>query len=76
MFNFVRQTDSKMVAHKLSPLQLELLKVYSFQPSEEDLLAVKQMLANYFSDKLISKIGQAVEEKGISEEDLQKWLDD
>jgi len=65
-----------MAAHKLSPLQLELLKVYSFQPSEEDLLAVKQMLASYFSNKLISKIGEAVEEKGISEEDLEKWLDD
>jgi len=76
LFNFVKQTEAKMAAHKLSPLQLELLKVYSFQPSEEDLLAVKQMLASYFSNKLISKIGEAVEEKGISEEDLEKWLDD
>lgn len=65
-----------MTAQKLSPLQLELLKIYSFQPSQEDLLAVKQMLANYFSDKLISKIEKAVEEKGISEEDLEKWLND
>lgn len=65
-----------MTAQKLSPLQLELLKVYSFQPSQEDLLAVKQMLANYFSEKMISKIGKAIEEKGISEEDLEKWLND
>lgn len=65
-----------MTAQKLSPLQLELLKVYSFQPSQEDLLAVKQMLANYFSDKLISKISKSVEEKNISEEDLEKWLND
>jgi hypothetical protein len=63
-----------MVAQKLSPIQLELLKVYSFSPSNEDVLAVKEMLARYFSNKMINKIGQAVEENNISEEDLSNWL--
>ncbi len=63
-----------MTAQKLSALQLELLNVYSFQPSQDDILAIKQMLANYFSDKLISKIGKAVDEKGITETDLDQWL--
>lgn len=65
-----------MENQKLSSLQLDLLKVYSFQPSEEDLLAVRHLLANYFSDKLIGKIGQAVEEKQISEADLDRWLNE
>jgi len=63
-----------MENQKLSSLQLDLLKVYSFQPSEEDLLAVRRLLANYFSDKLIGKIGHAVEEKQITEADLDCWL--
>ena len=32
-----------MIVDKLTPIQLELLKVYSFQPSDEDLLAVKKL---------------------------------
>ncbi len=63
-----------MVAQKLSPIQLELLKVYSFSPSNEDVLAIKEMLARYFSNKMINKIGQAAEENNISEEDLSNWL--
>ncbi len=65
-----------MENQKLSSLQLDLLKVYSFQPSEEDLMAVRNLLATYFSDKLISKIGQAVEDKQISEADLDRWLNE
>lgn len=64
------------VSKKLSPLQLELLKIYSLHPSEEDLLAIKKMLANYFAQKLIGKVGKAVEEKGITEEHLEKWLNE
>lgn len=65
-----------MVADKLSPLQLELLKVYSFQPSDEDLLAVKKLLADYFSTKLIASVGKAVDEKNISQDDLDRWLNE
>ncbi len=65
-----------MGAEKLTSLQLELLKVYSFQPSEKDLRAVQKMLSTYFSDKMISKIDEAVEEKEITEEDLDRWLNE
>ncbi|TZF86358.1 hypothetical protein FW774_04740 (plasmid) [Pedobacter sp. BS3] len=63
-----------MQGQKLSALQLELLNVYSFQPKEEDLLAIKKMLAQYFSDKLQKNIQKAVDDKGITEKDLDKWL--
>lgn len=65
-----------MVSEQLSPLQLELLKVYSFQPSEQDLQAVKRMLAAYFSGKLTGNIQQAIEQKGISPDDLERWLNE
>lgn len=65
-----------MQTQKLSSLQLDLLKVYSFQPSETDLLAVRQLLATYFSDKLTDKIRQAVDERGITEADLTRWLNE
>ena len=58
----------------MSAIQMELLKMYAFNPSEEDLLNVKKMLANYFADKLTTKIDKAIEEKGITEQDLETWL--
>ncbi|MBK8564826.1 MAG: hypothetical protein IPN76_16185 [Saprospiraceae bacterium] len=61
---------------KLSPLQLELLKVYSFHPSEEDLLAIRQYLANYFANKLVKQVDKAVEENDITDEKLKSWLNE
>lgn len=65
-----------METQKLNLLQLELLKVYSFEPSEEDLLAIRKMLAQYFSDKLITKVQQAVEQQNLTEKDLESWLNE
>ena len=65
-----------MGAKKLSELQLELLKVYSFNPSKEDLLEIKKMLAKYFADKLTSNVQKAIDEKNISNEDLESWLNE
>jgi hypothetical protein len=65
-----------MQSHKLNALQLELLNVYSFQPNQEDLLAIKQLLAKYFSGKLQKNIQAAISENNITEEDLDRWLNE
>ncbi|SHN31411.1 hypothetical protein SAMN05216524_109166 [Mucilaginibacter sp. OK098] len=65
-----------MQSQKLSALQLELLNIYSFQPKEEDLLAIKQLLAKYFSGKLQKNIQKAIKEKNITEEDLDRWINE
>ena len=65
-----------MQSPKLSSLQLELLNMYSFEPKEEDLLAIKQLMAHYFSDKLQSNIGMSINEKYISERDLNNWVNE
>lgn len=61
---------------KLSPLQLELLKVYSFQPTEEDLLAIKKLLAGYFAKKLVQRVDEAVQQQEITSEKLKSWLNE
>ena len=65
-----------MGVRKLSELQLELLKVYSFNPTEEDLIEIKKILANYFSNKLISKVQSGIEKRNISNSDLEDWLNE
>lgn len=67
--------DVIMKDQKLSSLQLELLNVYSFQPDERDLLAIRKLLAEYFSGKLIDKVDKAVTERKITEADLDRWID-
>jgi hypothetical protein len=59
-----------MQSQKLSSLQLELLNVYSFQPDKKDLLAIRKLLAEYFSGKLINKVDKAVIKRKITEADL------
>jgi len=65
-----------MQGQKLSSLQLELLNIYSFQPKEEDLLAIKQLMAKYFSGKLQQNIQQAIDEKNITEDDMTAWINE
>jgi hypothetical protein len=61
---------------RLTSLQLELLKIYTYSPSEEELLEIKEMLANYFSNKLMLNMGQWAEVNNITNDDLDKWLED
>lgn len=65
-----------MERQKLNSLQLELLKVYSFEPSKEDLLVIKDFLAKHFSDKLLKNVQQAIKEKNISDDDLDSWVNE
>lgn len=63
-------------ADQLTPLQLELLKAYAFEPTEEELLQVKALLGRIFASRLTARVDQAVQEKGITEDDLDRWLND
>ena len=63
-----------MEVKKLNGLQLELLKVYSFEPSPNDLQQIKQMLAKFFANKLTDNVQKSIEENNITENDLENWL--
>ena len=60
--------------NRFSPLQLELLKIYSFTPSEDELLQIKQLLAIFFAQRLSNLVNQAIATQGITEQDLDNWL--
>ncbi|MBK6902374.1 MAG: hypothetical protein IPH04_06050 [Saprospirales bacterium] len=61
---------------KLSMLQLELLKIYSFNPTEEELLELKNILARFFAHRFAEKAGAAAKARDISNKDLDKWLEE
>jgi hypothetical protein len=65
-----------MNAQPLTNLQLELLKLYSTNLAQKDLVEIKRMLANYFAQRAIREADKIWEEKGLSNEDMDKWLNE
>jgi hypothetical protein len=58
----------------LSNLQLEILKAYSHQLSETDLLDLKRTLASFFSQRLIKQADISWDEKNWNDADVDKIL--
>ena len=67
-----------MIATKrpFSNIQLELLKVYSSNISEEDILHIKDYLARYFMQKAIAEADKIWVERGYTNELMDEWLND
>ncbi|WP_170970993.1 hypothetical protein [Ilyomonas limi] len=53
-----------------------MLRLYSHNVSDEDLLAIKDLIGRYFLDKLQKKIDAAVEKLGYTQEDFDAILND
>lgn len=60
-------------ARKLSNLQLELLKIFSVDLSEEQLKEIKNLLTQYFADKVTTEMDKLFEEKGWGSEKIDEW---
>lgn len=60
----------------LSNVQLELLKLYSTDLSEDDLKELKSLLARFYAEKSIKLANQVWDEKGLTDEDMDKLLND
>ena len=52
----------------LSNLQFELLKLFAQEVKEEDLLAIRQLIANYFADKAMNLADAVWEQEKWTEE--------
>ncbi|MEN0005910.1 MAG: hypothetical protein AAF798_17300 [Bacteroidota bacterium] len=57
----------------LTNLQLELLKIFSYNLEEQQLLEIKSLLANYFAEQVTKNIDQLFEEKGWGLEKIEEW---
>jgi len=65
-----------MKAQPLTDLQLELLELYSTNLDQRDLLEIKRMLAPFFAHRAIKEADRIGEEKGLSDEDMEKWVNE
>jgi hypothetical protein len=77
-FIFIHKSIQMMIeaSTKLSPLQLELLKIYSFQPSEAEMIELKNILARFFAQRFVEKVEVAAQNAGLKAEDIDQWLEE
>lgn len=60
----------------LNSTQLEILKLFQYEKSEEELLEIKKLISDYLFRKAILLADQVHEEKQYSQEDIEKWKDE
>ncbi len=63
-------------SQSLSNLQQELLKLYSSDVSESDLLQIKRYLSGYFAEKAINEADKIWEERKYNTETMDQWLNE
>ncbi|UXE69083.1 MAG: hypothetical protein KA713_08635 [Chryseotalea sp. WA131a] len=57
----------------LNSIQLEILKMFRNNQSEEELQEIKSLLINYLSNKAVAEADKAFVEKGYTPEVFESW---
>jgi hypothetical protein len=55
---------------------MEILKLYSTDLSDSDLNEVKIILAKFFANRAIHEADRIWEQKNLSNQDMEKWLNE
>lgn len=61
------------MAAALNSIQLEILKMFRNNQSEEELQEIKSLLINYLSNKAVAEADKAFVEKGYTPEVFESW---
>lgn len=64
----------EVIKQPLSNVQLEILKAFSHNLTEEELIDFRQTIAQYFANKAIRTANKVWEEKGWTDEDVETML--
>lgn len=62
------------IKQPLSNVQLEILKVFSHNLTEEELKEFRDTIAGYFANRAIKSANKIWEEKGWTDEDVDRML--
>ena len=65
-----------MQTQKLTNLQLELLKVFSYQLNQQQLTDIKNLLANYFAEQATQEIDKLWEENSWDSNTMTNWANE
>ena len=62
------------IKQPLTNAQLEILKAFSHNLRERDLIDLRKILADFFAEKAITEANKAWDEKGWTNEDVDRLL--
>ncbi|PHN08056.1 hypothetical protein [Flavilitoribacter nigricans] len=65
-------TGQETISQPLNNAQLELLKLFADDVSEEDLVAIKALISKYFLDKAKDEADRIWDEKNMDSDELLK----
>ena len=68
------RNSTRIKSRALSNVQMELIKLYSTNLGYDDLLELKNLLANHFAQKAINEADNVWNKKGLSENTMEDWL--
>lgn len=60
-------------ATKFTPMQLELLRIFARNPSEQELQDLKDLITKYYAGKLRDEVDKIQTEKGTSAKTVEEW---
>ncbi|GAK56930.1 hypothetical protein U27_03894 [Candidatus Vecturithrix granuli] len=60
----------------LTNLQLEILKVFSLQLTQAELMDIRTVLARHFADRLTQRVDRIWQAKGLTAQDMDSWLNE
>ena len=60
--------------NQITNLQRELMKVFSYDVSEEELEDIRDLLSNYFAEKATREMDKLWDERGWTNETMDTWL--
>lgn len=61
---------------KFSNLQLELLRLFSMNIPDEEMTKIRDIIARHLLKNKLKEFDEQVKKQGISETDLEKWLNE
>ena len=64
----------QQITRPLTNLQLELLKIFSLQLAETEMLKIKHFLIDLLEERLQKNATNIWNEKGYSQQEMDKWL--
>ncbi|MFI5132585.1 MAG: hypothetical protein ACHQFX_21455 [Chitinophagales bacterium] len=58
---------------QFTPLQQEMLRLYSLDLEERDLLQIKELIDKYLSENVVKKTDEDGEKREITPEEFERW---
>jgi len=70
------KVQEQRLNQNFSNIQLELLKLYSTDIKDSELIEIKDYLAKYFAQKAINEADTIWDIKGFDDKQMDKWLNE